>query len=94
MGERKLEENTFLVLIWIVAPFFGASPVGRDTRMPGYVVLISSWGIDIFAFNGFVIGPVPAALHPLLGATSQIFRPSPPTVNDAAAPGVISPFLS
>lgn len=37
--------------------------VGRDTRMPDYVVLISTLGgIEIFGFNGIVIGPVIAAL--------------------------------
>ena len=37
--------------------------VGRDTRMPDYIVLISTLGgIEIFGFNGFVIGPVIAAL--------------------------------
>jgi predicted PurR-regulated permease PerM len=37
--------------------------VGRDTRMPDYVVLISTLGgIEVFGFSGFVIGPVVAAL--------------------------------
>lgn len=37
--------------------------VGRETRMPDYVVLISTLGgIDAFGINGFVIGPVIAAL--------------------------------
>src|SRR3546814_10222728 len=37
--------------------------VGRDTRIPDYVVLITSLGgIDLFGFNGIVIGPVIAAL--------------------------------
>ena len=37
--------------------------VGRDTRMPDYVVLISTiGGISIFGINGFVIGPLIAAL--------------------------------
>lgn len=37
--------------------------VGRDTRMPDYVVLISTLGgLEVFGFNGFVIGPVIAAL--------------------------------
>lgn len=37
--------------------------VGRDTKMPDYVVLISTLGgIEIFGFNGFVIGPVIAAM--------------------------------
>ncbi len=37
--------------------------VGRDLRMPDYVVLISTLGgIEVFGFNGFVVGPVIAAL--------------------------------
>jgi predicted PurR-regulated permease PerM len=37
--------------------------VGKDTRMPDYVVLISTLGgIALFGLNGFVIGPVIAAL--------------------------------
>jgi predicted PurR-regulated permease PerM len=36
--------------------------VGNDTRMPNYVVLISTLGgIKVFGLNGFVIGPVIAA---------------------------------
>lgn len=37
--------------------------VGKDTKMPDYVVLISTLGgLAIFGFNGFVIGPVIAAM--------------------------------
>jgi predicted PurR-regulated permease PerM len=37
--------------------------VGRDTRMPDYVVLISTLGgLSLFGFNGIVIGPLVAAL--------------------------------
>ena len=37
--------------------------VGRDTRMPDYVVLISTLGgLVIFGLNGFVIGPLLAAM--------------------------------
>jgi predicted PurR-regulated permease PerM len=37
--------------------------VGSDTRMPDYVVLISTLGgIAVFGLNGFVIGPVIAAM--------------------------------
>jgi predicted PurR-regulated permease PerM len=37
--------------------------VGRDTRIPDYVVLITTLGgINMFGFNGIVIGPVIAAL--------------------------------
>jgi predicted PurR-regulated permease PerM len=37
--------------------------VGKDTKMPDYVVLVSTLGgIALFGLNGFVIGPVVAAL--------------------------------
>ena len=37
--------------------------VGKDTKMPDWLVLISTLGgMAIFGFNGFVIGPVIAAL--------------------------------
>jgi predicted PurR-regulated permease PerM len=37
--------------------------VGRDTRMPDYVVLISTLGgLQLFGFHGFIVGPVVAAL--------------------------------
>jgi predicted PurR-regulated permease PerM len=37
--------------------------VGKDTRMPDYVVLISTiGGMSLFGLNGFVIGPLVAAL--------------------------------
>ena len=37
--------------------------VGTDVKMPSYVVLVSSLGgIAIFGINGFVIGPLLAAL--------------------------------
>lgn len=37
--------------------------VGRDTKMPDYMVLISTLGgLVLFGLNGFVIGPVIAAL--------------------------------
>jgi len=37
--------------------------VGKDTKMPDYVVLISTLGgIGIFGLNGFVVGPTVAAM--------------------------------
>jgi predicted PurR-regulated permease PerM len=37
--------------------------VGKDTRIPDYVVLISTLGgIEIFGVNGFVVGPAIAAM--------------------------------
>lgn len=37
--------------------------IGRDTRMPDYVILISTLGgLELFGLSGFVVGPVIAAL--------------------------------
>lgn len=37
--------------------------VGKDTKIPDYVVLISTLGgLSVFGLNGFVIGPLFAAL--------------------------------
>jgi predicted PurR-regulated permease PerM len=37
--------------------------VGRDTRMPDYLILVATvGGIGLFGLNGFVIGPVIAAM--------------------------------
>lgn len=37
--------------------------VGKDTRLPDYVVLVSTLGgLSIFGINGFIIGPLIAAL--------------------------------
>jgi len=37
--------------------------VGKDTRMPDYLILISSLGgLALLGLNGFVIGPLVAAL--------------------------------
>jgi predicted PurR-regulated permease PerM len=37
--------------------------VGKDTKMPDYIVLISTLGgMAIFGLNGFVIGPLIAAM--------------------------------
>ena len=39
------------------------SLVGKDTRLPDYVVLVSTLGgMSLFGINGFVIGPLIAAL--------------------------------
>ena len=42
--------------------------VGKDTRMPDYLVLVATLGgIVVFGLNGFVIGPVIAAVPGQLG---------------------------
>ncbi len=37
--------------------------VGRDTKLPDYIVLLSTLGgFSLFGMNGFVLGPLVAAL--------------------------------
>ncbi|HKQ24222.1 MAG TPA: AI-2E family transporter [Burkholderiales bacterium] len=52
-----------VLVIGLVDNFLRPILVGKDTRMPDYVVLISTLGgIAIFGLNGFVIGPIIAAM--------------------------------
>ena len=52
--------------------------VGKDTKMPDYVVLISTLGgMALFGLTGFVIGPVIAALFM---ASWDLFSPGPPAL--------------
>jgi predicted PurR-regulated permease PerM len=72
--------------------------VGRDTKLPDYVVLLSTLGgFAIFGMNGFIVGPVVAALFlalwqvfidefnpaPVMPAPPQ---PEKPAESDANAP--------
>ena len=51
--------------------------VGKDTKMPDYVVLISTLGgIAVFGFNGFVIGPVIAAMFIAVWSLVAASRPA------------------
>ena len=51
------------LIIGLVDNFLRPILVGKDTKMPDYVVLISTLGgIASFGLNGFVIGPVIAAM--------------------------------
>jgi predicted PurR-regulated permease PerM len=48
--------------------------IGKDTRLPDYIVLISTLGgIQVFGLNGFVIGPLIAAIFMV---TWEIFSSS------------------
>ncbi len=50
-------------VISLVDNFLRPILVGKDTRMPDYVVLISTLGgLAVFGINGFVLGPVIAAM--------------------------------
>ncbi|ATQ78256.1 AI-2E family transporter [Massilia violaceinigra] len=52
-----------VVVIGLVDNILRPILVGKDTKMPDYVVLLSTvGGMALFGLNGFVIGPVVAAL--------------------------------
>ena len=52
-----------VVVIGLVDNVLRPILVGKDTKMPDYVVLISTLGgMSLFGINGFVIGPLIAAL--------------------------------
>lgn len=68
--------------------------VGRDTRMPDYVVLISTLGgLQAFGVHGFIIGPVVAALF--IGTwnifTEQWRDPAPENGGAAREPAARKP---
>jgi predicted PurR-regulated permease PerM len=51
------------VVIGLVDNILRPILVGRDTKMPDYIVLLSTLGgLAIFGINGFVVGPLIAAL--------------------------------
>ncbi|MFY1932422.1 AI-2E family transporter [Achromobacter xylosoxidans] len=63
--------------------------VGKDTKMPDYVVLISTLGgMALFGLNGFVIGPLIAALFM---ASWDLFSPPDDVVAAALAKPVVPP---
>ncbi|PBN43606.1 AI-2E family transporter [Sphingobium sp. D43FB] len=65
--------------------------VGRDARMPDYVVLISTLGgFELMGFNGFVIGPVIAALFM---AVWQIFTEEPEISAPAGSNDILPPRI-
>ena len=52
-----------MVVIGLVDNVLRPLLVGKDTQMPDYIVLMSTiGGMALFGINGFVIGPVIAAL--------------------------------
>ncbi|AUX72918.1 AI-2E family transporter [Erwinia pyrifoliae] len=53
----------FVVVIGLVDNILRPLLVGKDTKMPDYLILISTLGgMEIYGINGFVIGPLIAAL--------------------------------
>ncbi|MGD9943218.1 MAG: AI-2E family transporter [Burkholderiaceae bacterium] len=59
--------------------------VGKDTKMPDYLVLISTLGgMALFGLNGFVIGPAIAALF--VAAWDLFSSPNTPPVQESDPP--------
>lgn len=53
----------FIIVIGLVDNILRPLLVGKDTKMPDYLILISTLGgMEIYGINGFVIGPLIAAL--------------------------------
>ena len=66
--------------------------VGKDTKLPDYVVLVSTvGGMSLFGINGFVIGPLIAALFiagwSVFREERQIAAATPPLGRDSAIAG-------
>ena len=78
------------VVIGLVDNFLRPMLVGKDTRMPDYLVLVATLGgLVVFGLNGFVIGPVIAAVFlvswdMLASAREENVLPAP--ASEAAAP--------
>lgn len=63
MGKAAIVVFCGVFIIGMVDNVLRPILVGRDTRMPDFVVLISTLaGLELFGLNGFIIGPVIAAL--------------------------------
>ncbi|HZV17778.1 MAG TPA: AI-2E family transporter [Sphingobium sp.] len=62
--------------------------VGRDARLPDYVVLISTLGgIELFGFSGLILGPIIAALFISVWNIGSMMRvPSPDDGDGGATP--------
>ncbi|RWR01010.1 membrane protein [[Pantoea] beijingensis] len=53
----------FVIVIGLVDNILRPLLVGKDTKMPDYLILITTLGgMEIYGINGFVIGPLIAAL--------------------------------
>jgi predicted PurR-regulated permease PerM len=77
-----------VLVIGLVDNILRPALVGKDTRMPDYVVLVSTLGgMALFGLNGFVIGPAVAAMFMAAwDLFSQARRHSGPVAADASKP--------
>ena len=68
-----------VLVIGLVDNFLRPILVGKDTRMPDYVVMLTTLGgIAVFGINGFVLGPTIAAM------VMAVWHISQDSENDAA----------
>lgn len=64
-----------VLIIGLVDNFLRPALVGKDTKMPNYVVLISTLGgLEMFGLNGLVIGPAIAAMFIVVWQTFSALR--------------------
>ena len=63
VGQGLLVIGYGVLVIGLVDNVLRPVLVGKDTKMPDYVVLVATLGgLSVFGVNGFVIGPIIAAL--------------------------------
>lgn len=78
-----------IVVIGLVDNLLRPVLVGKDTRLPDYVVLITTLGgMAVFGINGFVLGPVIAAMFIAVWHMVVMRRRLPA---DGSAPSAMSP---
>lgn len=86
-----------VVVIGLVDNLLRPLLVGKDTRLPDYVVLITTLGgIAVFGIHGFVLGPVIAAMFIAVWHIVMLGRradapppPTPPVVVEVPPPEVM-----
>lgn len=81
-----------VLVIGLVDNFLRPILVGRDTRMPDYLILVSTLGgLVIFGLNGFVIGPVIAAIFIVSWDMLASVREQPSVAPDPQEPDAAPP---
>ncbi len=74
-----------MVVIGLVDNLLRPMLVGRDTRIPDYVILVSTLGgLAVFGLNGFIVGPVIAALFITVWEMFRVTRSGPAEVREPA----------
>lgn len=67
------------LVIGLVDNILRPALIGKDTKMPDYVVLISTLGgLEVFGLNGFVVGPAIAAMFMAVWAIFSASRQERP----------------